>query len=119
MSERNPSRYQSSRGDYRIILIAIPFIVGGILLLLKTSPVPVIGGAFSIPGQVKEGTDIEIMSPPMSHLAGTIGILIGIFIVGFYGYLRRQIGKKSRSAGGRYEANREIRDPGALPRRAD
>lgn len=85
-----------SNNTYQILLLSVPFIVGGILLLLQTGPAAIeinpenIGSRFPSPG-----TYHDAISASMQHWIGVLGVFVGAGIVGFYFYLRRQIGRNS------------------------
>ena len=68
---------------YGILILAIPFIVGGIILLVTrepgifvASPVPRVPDA--------NFSDVETASVTMEHAAGLVGLIIGGIIIRIY-----------------------------------
>lgn len=65
---------------YSILILAIPFIAGGIILLLQTQ-----SGVFvASPERHAQYQSIESASPNMMHGAGIVGLLVGALIIWFY-----------------------------------
>jgi hypothetical protein len=89
-------RRSKPNNPYQILLLAVPFILGGILLLLQTGSAAIEinplspSGKFEAPGLYQEA-----VSASMQHWLGAIGVLVGAGILGFYFYVRGQIGKNS------------------------
>ena len=71
---------------YGILLLAIPFVAGGIVLLLRNAPLLVF--AYPAQGAVRAPDantfDIETASVGMLHAGGIFGILVGGLIVWTY-----------------------------------
>lgn len=86
---RNP-KLKKTDDPYKILFIAIPFLIGGTLCLLqKRSAAVMIHPEHHAPGSYH-----DTISPSMQHSFGVAEIAIGVSIVLFYFYLRRQIRKE-------------------------
>jgi hypothetical protein len=70
----------------RILILAIPFIVGGIILLLRTTPSVI----DSPPGRYVGDRVVEIASINMTHAAGVFGLAVGGLIIWFYFKIRKR-----------------------------
>jgi hypothetical protein len=72
---------------FGILILAIPFVVGGIILLSRNTPgVVAAGQAYRVsdaPNFV-----VETASVNMEHAAGVFGIVVGVIITWFYFKLR-------------------------------
>ena len=65
---------------FGILILALPFVLGGIILLLQTKPgVVVASPAYRAPGYA-----VETASVPMEHAAGVVGLSIGCVLAWFY-----------------------------------
>jgi hypothetical protein len=69
---------------FGILLLAIPFIVGGIILLLRTTPSVI----DSPPGRYVGDRVVEMASVNLAHAAGVFGITVGGLIIWFYFKIR-------------------------------
>ena len=69
---------------YSILILAIPFIVGGIILLLRNASSIVIAP----PGRYTPDLVVEVASVNMVHAAGVFGVLVGTLIIWFYFRIR-------------------------------
>lgn len=68
---------------YGILVLAIPFFVGAIILLLRNEPSVVIASpVWRVPDAY--GHYVETASVTMEHVAGIFGLVVGGFIVWFY-----------------------------------
>jgi hypothetical protein len=65
---------------YGILIVAIPFVVGGILMLLQNKP----GIFVAYPGRYAPGFAVETASVDMMHAGGIFGLGMGGLIVWFY-----------------------------------
>jgi len=65
---------------WTILLIAIPFLAGGILLVLKTEP----GIVRSSPAKYSQGFYVGVASVSMEHAAGIFGLIVTGLIVWVY-----------------------------------
>jgi hypothetical protein len=85
---------ESSNNPYEILLLATPFILGGILLLLKTGGAAVVihGGANSVRAR---GSYNGVIDASMVHDIGIIGLVIGGALVLLYLYVRRELSRDS------------------------
>jgi hypothetical protein len=69
---------------FSILILAIPFIAGGIILLLRSTPTVVVAS----PARYAFNQDIEIASVNMTHAAGIFGLAIGGLIIWVYFKIR-------------------------------
>ena len=76
----------SSKKDnpYSLLILAVPFIAGGIILLFRTTPTMF----DSPPGRFVGYRVIETVSLNTAHATGLIGLVIGGFITWFYFKIR-------------------------------
>ena len=69
---------------YSILILAVPFIAGGIILLTRTTPT-----VFdSPPGRYVGDRVVEIASVNTAHATGLIALAIGGLIIWFYFKIR-------------------------------
>ena len=73
---------------YGILFLAIPFVVGGIILVLRNTPgiVPAFAAGGNSPDA--QGFYLETTSVTMEHVGGTLALVVGGLIVWFYFRLR-------------------------------
>ena len=72
---------------YGILILAIPFVVGGIILPLRNIPGLIAAGpAYRVPDAFN--FVMETASVRMEHAAGVFGIVVGVIIISFYFKLR-------------------------------
>jgi hypothetical protein len=81
-----PNMRHTRDNPYAILILAIPFVVGGIILLLKNTPgivpaYPVLPGS-RVPDAT--GFYVETASVTMVHVAGCFGIVVAGIIIWFY-----------------------------------
>ena len=69
---------------FGILFLAIPFIFGGIILLLRATPSVV----DSPPGRYVGDRVVEMVSVNMEHTAGVFGLVAGGLIICFYFKIR-------------------------------
>ena len=78
---------------YEILLFAAPFLLAGIMLLLKSGPAAILAHGSTTKGQstMRYGTYSDAINPSMVHTIGVIALVIGCGLVWFYFYIYRQI----------------------------
>jgi hypothetical protein len=74
---------------YGILILALPFLAGGIILLLKTSP-GVVSAFPTWPPWLAPGLVVETASVSMEHAAGALAIAVGVGVIWFYFRIRNQ-----------------------------
>jgi hypothetical protein len=86
-----PDDERSNGNPYGILILAAPFILGGMILLLKNGA----GAVVIRPSDNLRtmGSYNAVIDPSMVHDIGIIGLLIGITLVLFYFYVRGEIGR--------------------------
>ena len=67
-----------------ILILAIPFLAGGIIMLLRNSP----GIIRAYPAYRSPGSFVGEVSVPTEHAAGVVGLIIGGLIILFYFRIR-------------------------------
>lgn len=65
---------------YGILIIALPFVIGGSIMLSKTEPGIVRASALRMPNSFYEGE----VSVPMEHAAGVFGLVVGGALIYIY-----------------------------------
>ena len=71
-----------------VLLLAIPFLLGGVMLLISPRPIPVV--ASPVRGRVPDANsyEVETASVPMERAGGVLGIIVAGIIVGTYFKIR-------------------------------
>jgi hypothetical protein len=71
---------------FGLLILAAPFVVGGIILLFQRGPSLVVASpAHYAPSHVA----VEA-SEPMMHVIGAIGVIVGGWLVGLYTTIRKR-----------------------------
>jgi len=86
-------REESSNDPYEILILAAPFILGGIILLLHTGAGLISAhraNAGATDSTLRRGIYRDVIDPPLVHAIGVIGLVIGVGLVLFYFYVRSQ-----------------------------
>jgi uncharacterized integral membrane protein len=79
---------RSNNNPYAILILACPFLLGGLILVLKKN-------AAAAVGHIRAGTMID---PPAVRDIGIMGLVIGGALILVYFYILRELRKDSRSS---------------------